>query len=142
MLQIFLLLFPSFSVLPIFVLSPPSVSVSLSLSLSLTHTLPDVNLKLSEIMEALVHVSFNIYAILVLPWWLSGKESACNAGNASSSSGSRRSPGEWNGNPLQYSCLENPIDGGAWWTTVHAVAKESELLSDWLNNTWDIETFS
>ena len=34
-----------------------------------------------------------------------------------------RSPGEGNGNPLQYSCLENPMDGGAWWATVHTVAK-------------------
>ena len=37
--------------------------------------------------------------------------------------GSGRSPGEGNGNPLQYSCLENPTDGGAWWATVHGVAK-------------------
>ena len=37
--------------------------------------------------------------------------------------GSERSPGEGNGNPLQYSCLENPMDGGAWWATVHGVAK-------------------
>ena len=34
-----------------------------------------------------------------------------------------RSPGEGNGNPLQYSCLENPMDGGAWWVTVHRVAE-------------------
>ena len=44
-----------------------------------------------------------------------GKESACNAGDLGSIPGLRRSPGEWNGNPLQYSCLENPMDGGAWW---------------------------
>ena len=37
--------------------------------------------------------------------------------------GSRRSPGEGNGNPLQYSCLENPMDGGAWWATVHGIAE-------------------
>ena len=41
-----------------------------------------------------------------------------------------RSPGEGNGNPLQYSCLENPMDGGAWWATVHGVAKSQTLLSD------------
>ena len=40
--------------------------------------------------------------------------------------GSRRSPGEGNGNPLKYSCLENPMDGGAWWATVHGVHKESD----------------
>ena len=39
-------------------------------------------------------------------------------------------PGEGNGNPLQYSCLENPMDGGAWWATVHGVAKSQTLLSD------------
>ena len=40
------------------------------------------------------------------------------------------SPGEGNGNPLQYSCLENPMDGGAWWATVHGVAKSQTRLSD------------
>ncbi len=43
-----------------------------------------------------------------------GKESACNAGDPGSIPGSGRSPGEGNGNPLQYSCLENPMDRGAW----------------------------
>ena len=43
---------------------------------------------------------------------------------------SGRSPGEGNGNPLQYSCLENPMDGGAWWATVHGVAKSRTQLSD------------
>ena len=43
---------------------------------------------------------------------------------------SGRSPGEGNGNPLQYSCLENPMDGGAWWATVHRVAKSQTRLSD------------
>ena len=45
------------------------------------------------------------------------KESACSAGEAGLIPGSRRSPGEGNGNPLQYSCLENPRDRGAWWAT-------------------------
>ena len=52
-----------------------------------------------------------------------GEESACKAGNAGSVPGSGRSPGEGNGNPLQYSCLEHPMDRGAWQTTVHEVAK-------------------
>ena len=43
-----------------------------------------------------------------------GKASACNAGDLGSNLGSGRSPGEGNGTPLQYSCLENPMDGGAW----------------------------
>ena len=52
-----------------------------------------------------------------------GKGSACNEGDLSSVLGSERSPGEGKGNPLQYSCLENSTDGGAWQGTVHGVAK-------------------
>ena len=54
------------------------------------------------------------------------KESACNAGTAGDSGlvpGLGRSPGEGNGNSLQHSCLENPMDRGAWHTTVHRVAE-------------------
>ena len=47
-----------------------------------------------------------------------------------------RSPGEGNGNPLQYSCLENPMDGGAWWATVHGVAKSRPRLSDFTTRRW------
>ena len=50
------------------------------------------------------------------------KASACNAGDLGLILGSGRSPGEGNGNPLQYSCLENSMDGGAWWATVHGEA--------------------
>ena len=56
--------------------------------------------------------------------------SACNAGDPGSILGSGRSPGEGNGNPLQYSCLENPIDKGTRWATVHRVAKSGTRLSD------------
>ena len=52
-----------------------------------------------------------------------GEESAYSGGDSGSISGSGRSPGEGNGYPLQYSCLENSIDRGAWWATVHGVAK-------------------
>ena len=52
-----------------------------------------------------------------------GKESACNVGHPGLIPGLGRSPGEGNGNPLQYSCLENPTDGGAWQVTVHGVTK-------------------
>ena len=52
-----------------------------------------------------------------------GKESTCNAGDPGLTPGSGRSPGEWNGYPLQYSCQGNPMDRGAWWATVHGVAK-------------------
>ena len=54
------------------------------------------------------------------------KVSACSAGDLGSIPGSGRSPGEGNGNPLQYSCLENPMDGGAWWAIVHGVT-ESDM---------------
>ena len=56
------------------------------------------------------------------------KESACDAGEPGSIPGSARSPGEGNGNPLQYSCLENPMDRGAWRATVHIV-QQRELYS-------------
>ena len=57
------------------------------------------------------------------PRWLMGKESDCNAGDAGSIPGSGGFPGEGNGNPFQYSCLENPMDRGAWWATIHEVTK-------------------
>ena len=60
-----------------------------------------------------------------LPRGLSGKESACQAGDVGLIPRLRKSSGEGNGNPLQYSCLGNPMDRGAWWATVHGVAKES-----------------
>ena len=64
------------------------------------------------------------------PGGSAGKESACNAGGLGLIPGLGRSPGEGNGNPLQYSCLENPMDGGAWWATVHGVAKSRTRLSN------------
>ena len=59
-----------------------------------------------------------------------GKGSAYTAGDLGLIPGSGRSPGERNGNPLQYSCLENSMDRGAWWATVHRVAKSQTRLSD------------
>ena len=58
----------------------------------------------------------------MLPVDSDGKESACNARDPGSIPGSRRSPGEGNSNPLPYSCLGNPMDGGAWWAPVHDIA--------------------
>ena len=57
-----------------------------------------------------------------LPGGSVGKESACDAGDTGSIPGLGRSPGKGNGNPLQYSCLENSVDRGAWQVTVHGVA--------------------
>ena len=58
------------------------------------------------------------------------KRLPCNAGRAGLIPGWGRSPGEGNGNPLQYSCLENSMDGGAWWAIVHGVAKSWTRLRD------------
>ena len=58
------------------------------------------------------------------------KESACNAGDLGSIPGWGRFPGEREGNPLQYSCLENPMNGGTWKAAVHGVTKSRTRLSD------------
>ena len=83
-----------------------------------------------------MHVCWKYYIILCylgFPSGSAGKESVCNAGASGvrgSISGSVRSPGGGNGNPLQYSCLENPMDRAAWWAAVHGVAKSWIQLSD------------
>ena len=72
-------------------------------------------------------------AFLLLTWSSSidtdGKVSARNAGDLGSIAGSGRSPGEGNGNPLQYSCLENSMDRGAWQARVHGIAKSWTQLN-------------
>ena len=59
-----------------------------------------------------------------------GKKSTYNAGDLGLIPGSGRSSGEGSGNPLQYSCLENPMDRGAWWAVVHGVTKSQTQLSN------------
>ena len=59
-----------------------------------------------------------------------GEEFTCNAGDSDSIPGSGRSSGERNGNSLQYSCLENSMERGAWQATVHGIAKSQTQLSD------------
>ena len=76
-----------------------------------------------------------IYCALYFCYWgfpggSEVKASAYYAGDLGLILGLGRSPGEGNGNPLQYSCLENPMDGGAWWATVHGVTKSRTRLSD------------
>ena len=74
--------------------------------------------------------SFNIlFEFNTVPCSSVGKESACNAGDPGSIPGLGRSPGEGNGNPLQYSCLENLMDRGAWRATTHGVARVGHDLA-------------
>ena len=72
-----------------------------------------------------------IWCLCVLGWgalpeWLSGKNLPADAGHMGSIPGLGRSPLEENGKPIWYSCLGNPMDRGAWWATVHRIAKESD----------------
>ena len=77
------------------------------------------------------HFLRNAIDVEGFPWGSDSEESACNAGEPGSVPGSGRSPGEGNSNPLQYSCLENSMDRGAWEATVHGVGKSWTRLSDY-----------
>ena len=83
--------------------------------------------KLTQVFAIIFPMKSQVLMIIALsfafPGGSDGKASAYNAGDLGSIPGLERSPGERNGNPLQYSCLENPMDGGAWLATVHGVAK-------------------
>ena len=91
-----------------------------------------LSLVLSSSLPLLIyHVSFifvftSTHGALDFPGGSDAKVSAYSVGDPGLIPGSGRSSGEGNGNPLQYSCLENPMDGGSWWTTVHGVA-ESDM---------------
>ena len=74
-------------------------------------------------------LSLTLGDVFGFPGGSDGKESACNAGNLDLIPGLRRSPREGNGYPLQYSCLENSMDRGAWGATVHGVTKSQTQLS-------------
>ena len=78
--------------------------------------------------------------ILSFPGGSDGKESACNAEDPGSIPGLGKSPGKGNGNPLQYSCLENPMDGGASRATVHGIT-ESDMTERQLHYTflWELD---
>ena len=82
-------------------------------------------------LNIMLHTRKPCILVVTLPLWglprrLSSKESACNAGAAGDMGlipGLGRFPGEGNSNPFHYSCLENAMDRGAWWATVHRVAQ-------------------
>ena len=81
---------------------------------------------------------FSLGLICRLYRWLNGKEPACNVGDVDLISGSGRSPGQRNGNPLQYSCLGNPVDRGAEGATVPGVTKDSDMTEQLNNSEHDL----
>ena len=87
----------------------------------------DMTLKKTKQCDPLVNLGKNFLKKSVnagFPRDSDGKESTCNAGDPGSIPGSGRSPGEANGYPIQYSCLENSMDRGAWWDTVHGATEK------------------
>ena len=98
---------------------------------------------LGEFVQVLLSLyKFELFPICMgFPYSSVGKKSACNAGDPGSIPGSGRSLGEGNGNPLQYSCLENPMDSGAWQATVHGVARVGYNLVTLLLLTTTISVF-
>ena len=96
------------------------------------HVLAIIN---SAAMNIGVHVSLSINVLTSPPGVTVVRNPPASTGDPGSIPGSGRSPGEGNGNPLQYSCLENPMDRGAWRAAVHGVTKESETTERLKNNT-------
>ena len=99
------------------------------------HSLPWGSLLVFYILRVYTFCGYSTFCGFImtygLPWWLRCKESTCNAGDTCSIPASGRFPEEGNGNPLQYSCLENSMDRAAWWATVvHGVSKGQTWLSD------------
>ena len=84
-----------------------------------------------EIQRSTVLLLKCVTSISFFPNSSVGQETFCNAGDSGLIPGLGRSPEEGNGNPLQYSCLENPMDGGAWWVTVHG---SQRVRHDWVTS--------
>ena len=96
------------------------------------HNWSDLAAAAAAVYEVLIyHIWYSKEQLSPFPGGSAGKESACSAGDPGLIAGWRRSPGEGNGNPLQSSCRENPVDREAWRATAHGVAKESDM-------TWQI----
>ena len=93
--------------------------------------LEDIKVYVQEVLIYTIYIDGDIIITKKdFPGGSDGKASVYNAGDLGSIPGSGRSSGEGNGNPLQYYCLENPMDRGAWQATVHGVAKSWTRLSD------------
>ena len=90
----------------------------------------------SYTLNFVYHIFCKLYWLCGLPCVSDSKECACNAGDLDSILGLGRSPGEGHGNPLQFSCLENPMDTGDWRATVHGVAKSQTRLKLSLWREW------
>ena len=104
-------------------------------------SLPGESSNLAAVLRISRHIKSRLTSKVLLgdfPGGSDGEESTCNAGDLGSISGSGRSPGKENRYPLQYSCLENSMDRGAWWATVHEVAKSRTQLS---NLAWTLVLF-
>ena len=86
-----------------------------------SHPLPVI--KIGLFFFSLLSCKSSLYILRENPNSSVGKETTCSAGDLGSIPGSGRSPGKGNGNTLQYSCLENPMDRGAWQATVHGVSR-------------------
>ena len=84
----------------------------------------------SGLLNVWIIITANIFSAYYVPGGSDSKESACNVGDLGSIPALGRTPGERHGNPLQYSCLENPMDRGAWQAMVHGVAKSWMWLTD------------
>ena len=90
------------------------------------------NISRNVVLRNTTNIASNSFLYTFLPGDSDGKETACHAGDPGLIPGSGRSPGEGNGIPLQYSCLENSVDRGAWWATVLGIARVGH---DWATNT-------
>ena len=103
-----------------------SVSTDITVIFLLLHVHLMHSYNRDSIIEIILHLWNKAWSYLINSYFnvlIVCKASACNAGDLDSVPGSGRSPGEGNGNPLQYACLENSMDGGAQWAIVHGVAK-------------------
>ena len=92
--------------------------------------LPEQTIQIIRPVSSLIFYCGKIYWYMGFPGGSDDNESTCNAGEVGSIPGSVRSPGEGNGSPLLYFCLENPIDRGTWLATVNGVTKTQPRLSD------------